>query len=129
MLLTVTPLYAAVMVVFFVAMSFYVIINRARADTLIGDGGNVDLLVAIRRHGNLSEYMPLALLMMAIAEVLGLGATWLHIAGLALLAGRLIHPFGVNRNGTLLAARVAGVLATVASMLIPAVYIFVVSFS
>ena len=129
MTLAVTPVYAAVLAVFYIAMSFYVIVTRARTDVLLGDGGNIDLLVAIRRHGNMAEYMPFAILMMALGELMGLGAIWLHVSGLALIGGRLIHPFGVAKANSILAARVAGVLATFAAMLIPGAYILLASFT
>ena len=129
MSLTVTPLYAAILAVIYIAMSFYVIVTRARTDVLVGDGGNIDMLVAMRRHGNMAEYMPFAVLMMALGELMGLGAAWLHVAGVALVAGRLVHPFGVTRENSPLAPRVAGVLATFASMLIPGVYILAASFT
>ena len=127
--LTITPLYAAILAVFFVAMSFYVIVTRAKTDVLVGDGGNARMLVAIRRHGNLAEYMPFAILMMALGELMGLGATWLHAAGIALIAGRILHPFGVFAEKGSLAPRVAGVLATMAAILIPAFYMLAVSFA
>ena len=60
---TITATYAALIAFFFVAMSFYVIITRAKTDVLVGDGGNINMLVAMRRHGNMAEYVPLALIM------------------------------------------------------------------
>lgn len=119
---TITATYAAVLAFFYVAMSFYVIVTRARTDTLLGHGDSIPMLVAMRRHGNLAEYMPFAILMMALAEILGLGATWLHVSGIALIAGRLIHPFGVAEKSPL-APRVIGILATFAAMIIPAISI------
>ncbi len=116
---TITATYAAILAVYYVAMSAYVITMRAKTDTLLGPGDNVQMLVAMRRHGNLAEYMPFAILIMALAEILGLSATWLHVAGIALVAGRLIHPFGVKAKSPL-APRVVGILATFAAILIPA---------
>jgi uncharacterized membrane protein YecN with MAPEG domain len=129
MSLAITPLYAAILAVFFIGMSTYVIVTRARTDVLVGDGGNMDMLVAIRRHGNMAEYTPFAILMMALGELSGLGATWLHVAGVALVAGRLVHPFGVAKENSPLAPRVAGVLATFAAMLIPGIYILSAAFT
>ena len=116
----ITATYAAVLALFFVAMSFYVIVTRAKTDTLLGHGDSIPMLVAMRRHANLAEYMPFALLMMALGESLGLGAIWIHVSGIALVAGRLIHPFGVTAQSPL-APRVIGMLATFAAMLIPAI--------
>ncbi len=117
---TITATYAAALAVFYVAMSAYVITTRAKTDVLVGDGGNLRMLVAMRRHGNMTEYVPFALLMMGLAEMLGLGATWLHVCGIALLAGRIVHPFGIREEAGPLAPRIAGVLATMAAILIPA---------
>ena len=123
---TITATYAAILAFFYVAMSFYVIITRAKTDTLLGHGDSIPMLVAMRRHSNLAEYMPFAILMMALAEIMGLGSTWLHVSGLALIAGRLIHPFGVAEKSPL-PPRVVGILATFAAMLIPAVGILFTS--
>ena len=117
---TITATYAAILAIFYVAMSAYVIAMRAKTGVLVGHGDNTDLLVAMRRHGNLSEYMPFAILMMGLGELLGLGSIWLHVAGLALIAGRLIHPFGVKAENSSLAPRVTGALLTFAAILIPA---------
>ena len=95
----ITATYAAILAVYFVAMSAYVITMRAKTDTLLGPGDNIQMLVAMRRHGNLAEYMPFAILVMALAEALGLSATWLHVAGIALVAGRLIHPITPDLPG------------------------------
>lgn len=116
----ITASYAAILAFFFVAMSFYVIITRAKTDILVGHADNQRMLVAMRRHGNMTEYVPFALLMMGLAEMTGLGATWLHVCGIVLVAGRIVHPFGVKEENSPLAPRVAGVLATVAAILIPA---------
>jgi len=122
---TITATYAALIAFFFVAMSFYVIITRAKTDVLVGDGGNINMLVAMRRHGNMAEYVPLALIMMGLAEALGLGSLWLHICGVALIGGRLLHPLGVTAEKSSLAPRVVGVLATMATILIPAIFILI----
>lgn len=116
---TITAAYAAVLAVYLVAMSAYVITMRAKTDTLLGPGDDIRMLVAMRRHGNLVEYMPFAILVMALAEILGLSATWVHVSGIALVAGRLIHPFGIAEKSPL-APRVVGTLATFAAILIPA---------
>lgn len=127
MTLAITPVYAALLAVFYVALSFHVILTRARTDVPLGDAGNPDLLAAIRRHGNMTEYVPFALLIMAFAELTGTGATWLHAAGIALVGGRLVHPFGLATRNPILAARIAGTLATFAAILLPAAHILLAS--
>ena len=123
MQLAVTPIYAAILAFFFIAASFYVSFARGKTGVRLGDGGNLTMLVAIRRHGNMAEFVPIALLMMAFGELTGLSATWLHICGVLLLVGRVVHPFGITEHGGPIVARVVGQLRTYAATLIPAVVI------
>ena len=116
---TITAIYAAITAILFIGMSAYVITMRAKTNVALGDGGNPTMLLAIRRHGNMTEYAPFALLMMGLAEMLGLGGAWLHISGTALIVGRAIHPLGLHISEGSIIPRVAGTLATMAAILIP----------
>jgi uncharacterized membrane protein YecN with MAPEG domain len=53
---------------------------------------------AVRAHGNFAEYVPLALVMMALAEANGLPDWALHVLGVVLLAGRAAHAYGISRE-------------------------------
>lgn len=117
----ITATYAALLGLLFVAMSIYVTVTRNRTGVSTGDGGNIAMIVAMRRQGNMAEYTPFALLLMAIAEAGGLGAAWVHGVGLALLAGRLIHPFGIGEAGGNFPARVIGQTATWAAIAVTAI--------
>lgn len=54
------------------------------------------MLSAIRAHGNFAEYVPLTLLLMALCELAGVGALWLHLGGGLLLVGRILHAIGIQ---------------------------------
>jgi len=74
----------------------------------LGDGGDKDLLKAIRIHGNAIETMPIALLLMLGYEVGG-GTPWLlHVCGAALLASRVAHAAGLRRSIGASAGRMLG---------------------
>jgi uncharacterized membrane protein YecN with MAPEG domain len=120
MALEITAFYAAILAFYYVAFAFHVSFIRAATGVRTGDGGNPTMLTAIRRHGNMAEFMPFALVMMALAEAGGLGPAWLHASGILLIAGRVIHPFGITNDGGPLAARVVGQISTYAATLIPA---------
>ncbi|MCG6884647.1 MAG: MAPEG family protein [Silicimonas sp.] len=120
-----TATYAAVIAILYIAMSAYVITMRAKTSVPLGDGGNPAMLLAMRRHGNMAEYAPFALLVMGLAEMNGLGAMWLHIAGAALIGGRLLHPLGLHSGSGSDAPRIAGTLATMFSILIPTIFILI----
>ncbi|MXQ07561.1 hypothetical protein GQ651_06850 [Alphaproteobacteria bacterium GH1-50] len=126
--LPVTGLYAGALTLLFIALSFHVSITRGKTDTSLGDGGNPVMLSAMRRHGNLAEFLPLALLLLALAEMAGTGMIWLHLMGGLLVVGRLIHPLGIAPDGGIFAARVAGSLMTLGALLIGAVALLLAAF-
>lgn len=78
-------------------LTLWVIVSSARSKLKcsIGDGNNSALLQKIRWHGNFTEWAPLTLLLMILAEAQGADAAWLHGAGALLLIGRIAHPFGL----------------------------------
>ncbi len=41
---------------------------HGRLHTYVGDGGNRDLQVAVRRHANFTEWVPLALILIALLD-------------------------------------------------------------
>ena len=68
-MITLTPIYAGLAVLFYVFLSIRVIGLRRSTRTSLGNGGHVSLEQAIRVHGNFSEYVPLALVLMLLAEL------------------------------------------------------------
>ena len=51
---------------------------RMRDRAVFGDGDNIKLRSAIRAHANFTEYVPIIALMVAMLEMSGLAATWVH---------------------------------------------------
>jgi len=92
----ITAIYAGLLGLMFLALEIPIGVMRARGNVSLGDGGNPDLTVAIRRHANFVEHVPLALLLMALLELNGAGHTLLHLLGAALVLARLMHPFGLD---------------------------------
>lgn len=93
-----TALYALPLALLGLVLWFRVSMVRAQLKVSIGDAGNPVLHERIRQHGNFIEWAPWVILLMALAEGNGAGALWLHISGGLLLAGRLIHPFGLKAD-------------------------------
>lgn len=87
----ITALYASLCGLLLVKLSLNVIKLRRQHRVMLGDGGQPDLQAAIRTQGNASEYIPITLILMLLLE--SAGAFWwlIHLAGIALLSGRLIH--------------------------------------
>jgi uncharacterized protein len=108
----ITALYAALIGIWAVVLSNYVSINRGRLKTLHGDGGNPEMAAIIRRHANLTEYVPLALILLGLAETSGLSAWWTHALGGLLVVSRLVHPFGISVSNPGSPLRIAGTVGT-----------------
>lgn len=114
----ITALYAGLLAPIFVFLSIRVITTRRGAKVALGHGDNGALLRAIRVHGNFAEYVPLTLIMMALAESLALPALLVHAVGVTLVTGRLIHAFGVSRTPENFTLRVTGMSLTFTCLLV-----------
>lgn len=116
----ITALYAALLAPLFVLLAIRVIAARRSARVAVGDGGNALLQRRMRVQANFAEYVPFALLLLALAESLGTPAWLLHIIGLALLAGRLSHAWGMSQPREVFGFRVAGMMATFGAIAVAA---------
>jgi len=94
-ILQVTPLWGGLLGLLMIVLATMVVIGRNKARVLIEGGGNNDLVRQIRVFGNFTEYVPMAVILMAIAE-LGAPSLSLHIIGAMLLIGRLMHWHGLH---------------------------------
>jgi hypothetical protein len=105
-------LFASLHVLLMLALAVPVVIHRNTHRIGIGDGGDRRLARKIRVHGNFVEYVPMALLVLALLELCGLPAPWVWGLGGALLLGRLLHAFGLSRSGGYSVGRFTGTLLT-----------------
>jgi len=110
--MTITPVYAALLGLLFIALSVRVIRLRRARKVAIGAKGDPVIERAMRVHANFAEYAPLALLLIAMLELKGVGALWIHALGGLLLAGRALHAYGVSRPDEDFRFRVAGMSLT-----------------
>lgn len=108
-------LFAAIFAVMQLALTAGVIAQRLNARVDLLDGGDATLIRRIRAHGNFTETVPLALIMLVLLEMRGLGDSWLWILGGCLVLGRLLHALGLLLKGTRW-ARLAGMVLTLAVM-------------
>ena len=118
-----TALYAALLALFYIVLSFKVVGKRRQFRIGIGSNGEIALERAIRVHGNFAEYVPFALLLMFLAEYSGLAPLYLHILGVTLLVGRLSHAWGVQQLKEPLKFRVFGMVLTFCVLLLSALAI------
>ncbi len=97
MTLSVAPLYAALLGFLLVYLSVRVIRLRRRLKVAIGVGDEPEIERAARVQANFSEYVPMALILLLLAEFQGGSPLVLHAIGLALVIGRVAHAIGVSR--------------------------------
>jgi uncharacterized protein len=114
----ITTLYALPLAVIFLALFMNVTMNRSKLNQSIGDGGHVDLHERIRRHGNFVEWVPMVMILMALAEANGAGPAWLHAAGALLTLGRVLHPLGLKADVATHPLRIAGNMGGILATLI-----------
>ena len=94
--MAVTPIYAGLLALLYLLLSYRVVQSRGHGRPSLGDGGDQDLLRRIRGHGNFAEYVPLLLLMIAMLEFNHLPVYLLHALGITLLIARLLHGYALS---------------------------------
>jgi uncharacterized membrane protein YecN with MAPEG domain len=106
---------------YFAAIGFLTIVHALRVIRLrrqhkvsLGDGGNQDLLVAMRVFGNHAEYAPFGLVMLLALEFISAPVWFLHLVGTTLVLGRVMHASALPKTNRKL--RVAGMLFTFTSI-------------
>lgn len=129
MTLHITAIYAALIGLWAVGLSNYVSFSRGKFKVLHGDGGYPELAAIIRRHGNLMENAPLALILLGLAELSGLSGTWVHVLGIILVVSRLIHPFGISVTNPGSPLRIAGAVGNHVVTAAAAIYILWTAFA
>ncbi len=105
--------YAGLLALVLLALSYNVVRLRRRHQVGIGTGGNEELVRAVRAQANFCEYVPLALVLIALITASGNAPMWaIHLLGAALVVGRILHGFGLNRTSGESSGRIAGTLLT-----------------
>lgn len=117
----VTGLYAAFAVLLVLLLAARVSLARRRTGVGIGAGGDAELGRRIRAHGNAVESLPLALLLLLLLDLGQTPTLWLHVFGVVLLVGRVLHAFGLSRTAGLSFGRFVGTALTWGVMITMAV--------
>ena len=123
-LLSITPLYVALLGLLWVPLTLRVGLYRLKNQINLGDGGDQELLQRIRGQGNYTESVPIALVLLVVMELSGASATWLHALGALLLVGRLSHYLGITRIGPSI-CRPFGMVATITVYLVSGIWLLV----
>lgn len=107
--------YTGVNILILLFLSFRVVGRRRSAQVSLGTGGDADLEVRVRAHGNASEYIPATMLGLFIAASLGAPLWAVHAIGGVFTFGRVLH--GIGLSGNIMAPRALGMVLTWLGML------------
>jgi uncharacterized protein len=109
----ITALYAGLLALVLLALALRIIRLRWKLRVGIGDGGDKAMSRAIRVHGNATEHVPIALILLLVAELNHAGPTLLHACGGVLVVARVLHAVGLGRSIGASWERMAGTVGTV----------------
>jgi len=108
--------YIGINILLLIYLSSRVVFVRRSAQISVGHGGNAELELRTRVHGNATEYIPAMMVGLVTAAYMGIPALWIHILGAGFTFGRILHVIGLSR--TILPARVTGMLLTWIAMIV-----------
>lgn len=111
MVLPVSLATAAACTLLYLVLSLRVIGGRKASSYAIDVEPDPELRTRIRTHANFAEYVPLALVMLAMLELAGISRSLLAVLGLVLVVARLCHAIGMPRPAPN-PLRLVGILGT-----------------
>ena len=125
---SITAVYAAIFALILVGLSGWVVAGRVGSETLHGDGGNEGLQKRIRAQANFAEYVPFALLLVALLEARGAGPVFVYLLLIVLLVARTAHPIGMlapKNSVQQFGCRGGGIIATFSVMVVTALALLI----
>ena len=121
LLAPIAGLYAGILALLLVVLAARIIRLRWKLRLGLGDGGDRTMLRAVRAHGNATEYLPITLLLLLVAELNHASPVLLHACGCVFVVSRVLHAIGLTRSGGPSWARAFGTVGTVAVVVVLAV--------
>jgi uncharacterized membrane protein YecN with MAPEG domain len=112
-----TGWYAALATAMYAGLSLHTVALRRHLRVSLGDAGHEALQRAVRIHANFAEYVPLALLLILMAELCDAPTWLLHAMGGTLLIARCLHAYGLSSQRIKAPFRPAGLTLTLTVML------------
>ena len=114
----ITLLYASLLTILAIFLAIKVGMNRVETNIMTGEGESSILLQSVRAHGNLIEYAPLALILLALLEMQNVSDFMLHLCGSLFFLARILHAYGVTISRESTPYRLVGAVGTWLIMLI-----------
>lgn len=124
MQLPITAIYAGILAIFALVLSFKAGSLRGKTgiSVLYGEPQNLELAEKARAHQNFLEYVPMVVILMGIIELNGGGAIFLHTVGALLVIARIAHAVGLKHDNMAHPGRLIGAAGTALITLVTAGY-------
>jgi uncharacterized membrane protein YecN with MAPEG domain len=107
----------------FFVHSLRTIQGRALTKTNLGDGGHELMTRRIRIHGNFAEYIPFLIFILFVLEIKNTPTVIVGVFAATLVAGRLLHFYGLYSKETPGIARIAGMQLTLWPLVLGSTYL------
>ena len=127
-MLTVTALYAGILGLMAFGLAFQAGSLRGKTKISIGYGDNEELHLAMRRHANFIEFVPLCLILIGVLELNGAPTAALHALGAGLVVFRLAHAVGLKADTIQGIGRAAGAGGSTLVLVVASVWAIVTFF-
>lgn len=118
-------LYAALNGLILIVLALLVSRARRAHGVMLGDGGNEAVMRAQRAHGNAAEYVPVVLVLLLALASLKASIWAIHVIGMLLTFGRLLHAIGLSQKSGVSVGRLLGTLLTWAALLVAIIFCFI----
>lgn len=126
MIIPLTAVYASITAFLMLFLAYRVSTFRLKYKKGMGLTEDRDFESAVRSHGNLAEYAPITLILLAVGELNGVTTQWVYLVGLAFIAGRLLHAWGMHKgHGGPHPTRLVGILLNWLAILVMAVLVLI----
>lgn len=113
-------LWAGLLLLLLLALSILTVRQRQRTGIVIGDGEHEPLVKAMRAFGNAAEYIPAGVGALALLAIVGAPWWLIHVVGLLLFVGRIVHAVALSRNLDVSLGRTVGMILTWLAVLVSA---------
>ncbi len=120
-----TLIFAAIFGILHVIFTLRVGGYRFKSKISLGDGGDNELRNRIRAHGNFTENVPIALLLLLLNDLQDTSDSTLLILGSVLLVSRIVHYVMIVTRSLPIVLRPISMIGTLGTILVSAILLLV----
>ena len=126
-MLVVTALYTAILVLIMVFLAYKTSSRRMEAKISLGTGNDDVMECRSRAFGNFVEFVPMMIILMAIIEIQGQQAVYVHILGITTVIARIFHAMGITGFLKAVNGRFIGSLLTYLMLMVGGFFLLYIS--